>query len=100
MFSQTNALKFQVEIMKTPTFRGKKQTPETMRQLQQHSGAFNDCKGCDQAMASVMDANLLLFKTVIAGDSWGEIAVPIIKNYPGTFDFFSWVMFFDMFFCR
>ena len=58
-----------------------------MRQLQQHSGAFNDCKGCDQAMASVMDANLLLFKTVIAGDSWGEIAVPIIKNYPGTFDF-------------
>eukprot|EP00434_Breviolum_minutum_P001262 symbB.v1.2.001107.t1/scaffold59.1/size365495/11 len=45
-----------------------------LQQLQQHSGAFNDCKGCDQAMASVMDANLLLFKTVIAGDSWGEIA--------------------------
>ena len=38
-------------------------------------------RDCDQAMASVMDANLLLFKTVIAGDSWGEIAVPIIKNY-------------------
>ena len=26
-----------------------------------------------------MDANLLLFKTVIAGDSWGEIAVPVIQ---------------------
>ena len=24
-----------------------------------------------------MGANLLLFKTVIAGDSWGEIAVPV-----------------------
>jgi len=25
------------------------------------------------------DANLLLFKTVIAGDSWGTIAVPVIE---------------------
>ena len=31
----------------------------------------------------VMYANLLLFKTVIAGDSWGEIAVPVIQA-PGT----------------
>eukprot|EP00913_Durusdinium_trenchii_P014991 g14062.t1 len=28
--------------------------------------------------------NLLLFKTVIAGDSWGELAVPVIKEYPST----------------
>lgn len=27
--------------------------------------------------SEVMDANLLLFKTVIAGDSWGDIAVPV-----------------------
>ncbi len=27
-----------------------------------------------------MDANLLLFKTVIAGDSWGLIAVPVIQE--------------------
>lgn len=26
-----------------------------------------------------MHANLLLFKTVIAGDSWGKIAVPVIE---------------------
>ena len=31
-----------------------------------------------------MDANLLLFKTVIAGDSWGEIAVPVIQEHPAT----------------
>ena len=30
--------------------------------------------------AKVMDANLLLFKTVIAGDAWGEIAVPVIQD--------------------
>lgn len=47
-------------------------------------GTFSDCKGCDRAMASVMEANLLLFKTVIAGDSWGEIAVPVIEQYPAT----------------
>ena len=28
---------------------------------------------CQRAMSSVMDANLLLFKTVIAGDSWGDL---------------------------
>ena len=31
-----------------------------------------------------MRANLLLFKTVIAGDSWGQVAVPVIEAYPGT----------------
>lgn len=29
--------------------------------------SFGTCKRCDRAMASVMEANLLLFKTVIAG---------------------------------
>ena len=39
----------------------------------------------------VMDANLLLFKTVIAGDSWGEIAVPVIQEHPATAIIFaSW----------
>ncbi|CAJ1437562.1 unnamed protein product [Effrenium voratum] len=37
-----------------------------------------------RATSSVMNANLLLFKTVIAGDSWGLIAVPVIEHYPGT----------------
>ena len=30
------------------------------------------------------EANLLLFKTVVAGDSWGQIAVPVIQENPGT----------------
>ena len=29
-----------------------------------------------------MNANLLIFKTVIAGDSWGEVAVPVIQEFP------------------
>ena len=31
-----------------------------------------------------MSANLLLFKTVIAGDGWGDVAVPIIEHSPWT----------------
>ncbi|CAK9002187.1 unnamed protein product [Durusdinium trenchii] len=45
---------------------------------------FQDCEQCLRATSSVMDANLLLFKTVIAGDSWGTIAVPVIEAYPPT----------------
>ncbi|CAE7926007.1 FP1, partial [Symbiodinium sp. KB8] len=37
-----------------------------------------------ESTASIMAANLLLFKTVIAGDSWGTIAVPIIRRQPFT----------------
>ena len=42
------------------------------------------CTDLTGATATVMDANLLLFKTVIAGDSWGELAVPIIQKHPAT----------------
>ncbi|CAE7344048.1 SCN1A [Symbiodinium natans] len=39
---------------------------------------------CQLLTSTVMNANVLLFKTVIAGDSWGLIAVPVIQEYPAT----------------
>lgn len=42
----------------------------------QKSGRFSADHSCE--------ANLLLFKTVVAGDSWGQIAVPVIQENPGT----------------
>ena len=48
------------------------------------AGFFADCIECQTATTSVMQANLLLFKTVIAGDSWGQIAVPVILRHPDT----------------
>ncbi|CAE7278433.1 CACNA1B [Symbiodinium natans] len=42
------------------------------------------CIPCMKATGSIMEANLLLFKTVIAGDSWGNIAVPLIEAAPLT----------------
>jgi len=52
--------------------------------MQNEHGVFDDCTQCVRAAGSVMDANLLLFKTVIAGDSWGLIAVPVIEEHPAT----------------
>ena len=56
----------------------------TVRDMQKETGFFDNCPWCQTATSSVMDANLLLFKTVVAGDSWGEIAVPVIQKNPAT----------------
>eukprot|EP00435_Cladocopium_sp_Y103_P040675 s961_g11.t1 len=55
-----------------------------MEQMFRDGRAFQDCRECTEQASSVMRANLLLFKTVIAGDSWGRIAVPVIEWYPAT----------------
>ncbi|CAK9009818.1 unnamed protein product [Durusdinium trenchii] len=55
-----------------------------IQELHFEENAFSDCSDCHKATRSVMHANVLLFKTVIAGDSWGQIAVPVIDEYPGT----------------
>jgi len=54
-----------------------------LQKLQEQSGTFDECgMRCQRSMTSVMEANLLLFQTVIAGDGWAEIAVPLIQAYP------------------
>lgn len=55
-----------------------------IRTMHQQGRAFQDCSECLSATSSVMRANLLLFKTVIAGDSWGQVAVPVIEYSPAT----------------
>ncbi|CAE8610836.1 unnamed protein product [Polarella glacialis] len=47
-------------------------------------GHFEDCPFCQHALSWLMRANLLLFQTVIAGDSWGRLATPVIEAYPWT----------------
>jgi len=46
---------------------------------------WDDCGSrCQKAFVSVMRANLTFFQTVVASDSWGEVAVPVIEEYPFT----------------
>eukprot|EP00435_Cladocopium_sp_Y103_P053322 s374_g17.t1 len=56
----------------------------TVQDMQDKMAYFDSCEWCQYATSSVMNANLLLFKTVVAGDSWGQIAVPVIQENPGT----------------
>lgn len=44
-----------------------------------NAGAFGDCSRCRRSFSSVFMANLTLFQTVVAGDSWGMIAIPCIE---------------------
>eukprot|EP00930_Biecheleria_cincta_P020275 TRINITY_DN15283_c0_g1_i1.p1 TRINITY_DN15283_c0_g1~~TRINITY_DN15283_c0_g1_i1.p1 ORF type:complete len:605 (-),score=78.07 TRINITY_DN15283_c0_g1_i1:300-2114(-) len=43
---------------------------------------FGDCTLCKDAFASVMQCNLTIMMTVVAGDSWGQLARPLIKESP------------------
>jgi len=40
------------------------------------------CERCQLATSSVMGANLFLFQTVVVGDNWGEVAIPVINRSP------------------
>eukprot|EP00931_Biecheleriopsis_adriatica_P031864 TRINITY_DN18638_c0_g1_i5.p1 TRINITY_DN18638_c0_g1~~TRINITY_DN18638_c0_g1_i5.p1 ORF type:complete len:674 (+),score=100.57 TRINITY_DN18638_c0_g1_i5:51-2072(+) len=42
------------------------------------------CPDCRDSFSSVLRANLTLFKTVVASDSWGLLAVPLIEEHPWT----------------
>mmetsp|Transcript_27478 Transcript_27478/g.63530 ORF Transcript_27478/g.63530 Transcript_27478/m.63530 type:complete len:638 (+) Transcript_27478:44-1957(+) len=43
-----------------------------------------ECERCARAFRSVWDANLTFMQTIIAGDSWGLLSVPIIEEAPWT----------------
>lgn len=45
---------------------------------------WNACERCRRSFSTVMGANLTLFQTVVAGDSWGLVAVPVIEAHPWT----------------
>mmetsp|Transcript_90597 Transcript_90597/g.233819 ORF Transcript_90597/g.233819 Transcript_90597/m.233819 type:complete len:472 (-) Transcript_90597:484-1899(-) len=48
---------------------------------------------CEDAFASIFNSVLLLFQTLVAGDSWGACAVPVIKEAPMTFVIFAGALF-------
>eukprot|EP00927_Polykrikos_kofoidii_P044051 TRINITY_DN3812_c0_g1_i1.p1 TRINITY_DN3812_c0_g1~~TRINITY_DN3812_c0_g1_i1.p1 ORF type:complete len:693 (-),score=102.59 TRINITY_DN3812_c0_g1_i1:114-2099(-) len=48
------------------------------------AGEFDGCKDCEQAFGSVLRSIVTLWKTIIAGDSWGTLAVPLLTKFPST----------------
>eukprot|EP00445_Apocalathium_hangoei_P090518 CAMPEP_0204247638 /NCGR_PEP_ID=MMETSP0361-20130328/98753_1 /ASSEMBLY_ACC=CAM_ASM_000343 /TAXON_ID=268821 /ORGANISM="Scrippsiella Hangoei, Strain SHTV-5" /LENGTH=730 /DNA_ID=CAMNT_0051220881 /DNA_START=21 /DNA_END=2212 /DNA_ORIENTATION=- len=47
-------------------------------------GGWQGCERCRRSFASVFMADITLFQTVVAGDSWGYIAIPVIEKNPPT----------------
>ena len=47
-------------------------------------GTWNECETCSESFATIMQSNLTFLKTLLAGDSWGQIAVPVMKKQPLT----------------
>lgn len=42
---------------------------------------WTECSRCPAALESVMKANLTFFETIVVGDNWGDLAVPLIKEH-------------------
>jgi len=40
------------------------------------------CDRCTESFQSVFDAGLTLFQQIVAGDSWGLVSIPLIKEFP------------------
>jgi len=54
-----------------------------------NTGIYQGCERCPRAFETVMDSNLTFLQTIVAGDSWGKVSIPIMENYPWTIVFFS-----------
>merc|ERR1712176_676608 len=52
------------------------------------TGVYSGCNYCETAFETVFQANLFWFQTVVAGDSWGMVIIPVIKMFPATILYF------------
>jgi len=53
---------------------------------------YEGCWRCPHAFESVWEANLTFLQQIVAGDSWGQVTVPIIEEAPWTMVFFLLVL--------
>jgi len=53
--------------------------PIAMDLLEEKPEAFDGCERCPRAFRNVTNGLITLFQTIIAGDSWGQFAVPMIE---------------------
>eukprot|EP00931_Biecheleriopsis_adriatica_P087000 TRINITY_DN61526_c0_g1_i1.p1 TRINITY_DN61526_c0_g1~~TRINITY_DN61526_c0_g1_i1.p1 ORF type:complete len:530 (-),score=94.12 TRINITY_DN61526_c0_g1_i1:28-1545(-) len=52
----------------------------------------DECERCLHAFSSVWEANISIFQSIVAGDSWGQLAIPIIRERPWTAIYFAGVL--------
>jgi len=53
-------------------------------------GHFVNCERCERAFSDIPNSALTFFQSIVAGDSWGLVSIPIIERRPWTaFIFFG-----------
>ncbi|CAK0911915.1 unnamed protein product [Prorocentrum cordatum] len=52
-------------------------------------GQWSDCERCSRAFSTVFHANITFFQTIVAGDSWGLMAIPVIEAHPWSLFIFT-----------
>jgi voltage-gated sodium channel len=57
-----------------------------------NESVYVGCERCHRAFDSVFNSVLTFFQTIVAGDSWGLLAAPIIEENPLSFVFFTGVL--------
>eukprot|EP00419_Tripos_fusus_P080619 CAMPEP_0172939004 /NCGR_PEP_ID=MMETSP1075-20121228/223310_1 /TAXON_ID=2916 /ORGANISM="Ceratium fusus, Strain PA161109" /LENGTH=377 /DNA_ID=CAMNT_0013800389 /DNA_START=455 /DNA_END=1585 /DNA_ORIENTATION=+ len=55
-------------------------------------GTYDGCERCPRAFSSVQSAILTFTQTLLAGDGWGQLSVPIIEQAPLTYFYFLIVL--------
>jgi len=58
------------------------------QEVVQAGGYSSSCSRCPRAWESVWESALSITQTVLVGDGWGDLIVPIISYYPITIVFF------------
>eukprot|EP00931_Biecheleriopsis_adriatica_P020646 TRINITY_DN13730_c0_g2_i5.p1 TRINITY_DN13730_c0_g2~~TRINITY_DN13730_c0_g2_i5.p1 ORF type:complete len:635 (-),score=113.87 TRINITY_DN13730_c0_g2_i5:25-1929(-) len=56
------------------------------------NGGFGDCERCPEAFRTVWSSTITFFQQIVAGDSWGQVTIPVIEKYPQTAPFFVIVL--------
>merc|ERR1719215_961084 len=46
------------------------------------SGTYVDCDRCGRAFATVPASIVTFTQTIVTGDSWGQVSIPIIEEEP------------------
>jgi len=52
------------------------------------SGVYDECARCPEAYSSVGNACLTFVASILAGDSWGKVSMPIMETFPLSIPFF------------
>eukprot|EP00931_Biecheleriopsis_adriatica_P118863 TRINITY_DN94175_c0_g1_i1.p1 TRINITY_DN94175_c0_g1~~TRINITY_DN94175_c0_g1_i1.p1 ORF type:complete len:584 (-),score=105.00 TRINITY_DN94175_c0_g1_i1:58-1728(-) len=51
-------------------------------------GGYDGCERCGTAFLTVWAATVTIFQQVVAGDSWGQVTIPLLMKYPWTCIYF------------